>query len=101
MNRMLTSLRRSFFHPVSLSLFLILAVTGRSLAQVAVTATGGTPGPTAYTTLKGAFDAVNGGIHTGVINITVNANTTETAAAVLNASGSGSASYTSVLIKPG
>src|SRR4029078_10617485 len=53
-----------------------------------------------YTTLKAAFDAINAGTHTGVINIGVCGDTTETASAVLNASGVGAASYTLVLITP-
>ncbi|MES2704950.1 MAG: Ig-like domain-containing protein [Bacteroidota bacterium] len=68
---------------------------------MSVTATAGTTGPTAYTTVENAFNAINAGTHQGIINITVNAGTTETASATLNASGTGSASYTSVLIKPG
>ncbi|HEX2629560.1 MAG TPA: hypothetical protein VHM26_11120, partial [Chitinophagaceae bacterium] len=69
-------------------------------AQVSVTASAGTTGPTAYTTLKGAFDAVNAGTHQGTITITISANTTETAVASINASGSGSSSYTSVTVRP-
>ena len=53
-----------------------------------------------YATLKDAFDAVNAGTHTGVINIGVCGDTTETASAVLNASGVGAANYTLVLITP-
>ncbi|MEI7473074.1 MAG: hypothetical protein WCJ85_12510, partial [Chitinophagaceae bacterium] len=68
--------------------------------QVSVTATAGTPGPTSYTTLKASFDAINAGTHQGVIVIMVDANTTEAASAVINASGSGSASYTSINIYP-
>jgi hypothetical protein len=67
---------------------------------VTVTATAATVGPTDYTTLKAAFDAINAGTHQGVVTATINSNTTETAAAVLNASGSGSASYTSVNVHP-
>jgi len=52
-----------------------------------------------YNTLKAAFDAINSGTHTGTINVTIGGNTTEGSSAVLNASG-GSASYTSVTIKP-
>jgi hypothetical protein len=81
--------------------FLAALFTLPASAQVSVTATAGTTGPTAYTTVKGAFDAINIGTHAGNIVITVNANTTETATASLNASGSGSANYTAVLIKPG
>jgi hypothetical protein len=47
--------------------------------------------PTDYATLKDAFDAINAGTHTGVINIGVCGDTTETAPAVLNASGGGAA----------
>src|SRR5262245_57901799 len=53
-----------------------------------------------YATLKEAFDAINAGTHTGAITIGVCGNTTETASAVLNASGTLSASYTSVLMPP-
>jgi hypothetical protein len=53
-----------------------------------------------YTTLKLAFDAINAGTITGAITLQVVDNTTETMAAVLNASLTGSASYTSVLIYP-
>lgn len=67
-------------------------------AQVSIAATSGTTTGT-YTTLKSAFDAINAGIHQGVVNISITANTTETATAILNASG-GTASYTSVVIKP-
>lgn len=69
--------------------------------QVSVTATAGTAGPTSYTTLKAAFDAVNAGTHQGTVTISLTGNTTETATATLNASGSGSASYTGVTVKPG
>jgi len=53
-----------------------------------------------YSTLKGAFDAINAGTITGEIILRIIDNTTETASAVLNASGTGSASYTSVNIYP-
>ena len=66
---------------------------------VEVTATGGTL-DACYSTLKAAFDAINAGTHTGVLTILIHGNTTEAATAVLNASGSGSASYTSVLMYP-
>ncbi|WP_118974210.1 T9SS type A sorting domain-containing protein [Taibaiella koreensis] len=79
-------------------LFLIIHTTQ---AQVSVTATAGTMGPTSYTTLKSAFDAVNAGTHRGAVTILITGNTTETAMASLNASGSGSANYASVTVKPG
>lgn len=80
-------------------LFLVFALTfiGISNANAQVTVN---PGATNYTTLKGAFDAINAGTHTGVITIDINGDTTETATAVLNASGSGAASYTSILVTP-
>jgi hypothetical protein len=84
-----------------LVLFFSFLCTFKAISQVSVTATAGTTGPTVYTTLKGAFDAVNAGTHQGSVTISVTSSTTETAAAVLNASGSGSASYTAVTVKPG
>ena len=83
-----------------ITLTLIMVGIMNAFAQINVTATVGTPGPTSYTTLKAAFDAVNLGTHKGVITIQVTGNTTETETAALNASGSGSASYTSVSIYP-
>ena len=53
-----------------------------------------------YATLKAAFDAINSGALTGSVQLDVIGDTTETVTAVLNASGSGSASYTAVLIQP-
>ncbi len=53
-----------------------------------------------YATLKLAFDNINNGTHRGVITIKIHLSTTETISASLNESGSGSASYTSVLIYP-
>jgi len=52
-----------------------------------------------YQTLKASFDAINAGTHQGEITIKMNSSTTESAAAVLNASSSPS-SYTSVNIYP-
>jgi len=70
-----------------------------SLPPVEVNATGGTT-QQYYTTLKAAFDAINAGTHTGNLNIKLLGNTTETASAVLNASGTGSASYNKLLMYP-
>ena len=76
-----------------------LASTG--FAQVSVTATAGTIGPTNYTTLGGAFNAINAGTHQGTITVAITADTNEGATtAVLNASGSGSASYATISIQP-
>lgn len=81
-------------------LFCLMAilVSSNFYSQVNISATAGTATGT-YTTLKGAFDAINAGTHQGAITISITANTTETATASLNASG-GAASYTSVAIKP-
>jgi len=71
-------------------------------AQVTLTATSGTA-TGSFTTLKGAFDAINLGTHKGAIVIKINASTTETASASLNASVSDPASapyYTSINIYP-
>ncbi|MBB6371336.1 T9SS type A sorting domain-containing protein [Chryseobacterium shigense] len=64
-------------------------------AQINLTASAGTSTAT-YTTLKDAFDAINAGTHQGSINLSITANTTETATAVLNAV----TTYSSVVIKP-
>lgn len=52
-----------------------------------------------YPTLKSAFDAINSGVLTGTVVLQITSSTTETASAVLNASG-GIANYTSVTIYP-
>ncbi len=66
---------------------------------VVVTATAGTT-TGGYATLREAFNAINAGTHQGTVTVMINNSTTETASAVLNASGSGSALYTSVNIYP-
>lgn len=72
----------------------------KSFSQITVTATAGVLGPTVYTTLFNAVTAVNAGTHQGNITMTVTANTTEVSQSILNSSGTGAASYTSILIKP-
>uniref|UniRef100_UPI00262400D8 hypothetical protein n=1 Tax=Flavobacterium sp. TaxID=239 RepID=UPI00262400D8 len=67
---------------------------------VLVSSTTGLTTLTGYATLKAAFDAVNAGTHTGIISVYIGGNTTEAAIASLNASGAGSASYTSMSIVP-
>ena len=69
------------------------------VSPITITATAGTSSGR-YTTVKDAFDAINAGTHQGDITVKVNQNTTETASAVLNASGNGSASYTSINMYP-
>ena len=92
------------FNPLSILKRLLIALLfvgsfNYSYAQVDVAATAGTPIGN-YTTLKGAFDAINAGTHQGDIAISISANTTETASAVLNSSGAGSALYTNIGISP-
>ncbi|MGI8820780.1 MAG: beta strand repeat-containing protein [Chthoniobacterales bacterium] len=58
------------------------------------------PGGGGFATLKEAFDAINAGIHTGALTVSIEGDTTEVAPAVLNASGAGAASYSSVSITP-
>jgi trimeric autotransporter adhesin len=82
-----------------ITLLCVLMCVHHASAQISLTATAGTS-PATYTSLKAAFDAINNGTHQGNVSITVNANTTETLQPTLNRSGSGSASYSSVLIKP-
>src|ERR1051325_2151986 len=69
-----------------------------TVGPVTVKATAGVLGPTDYPTLKAAFDAINAGTHQSLITIWILGNTSETASAVLNASGTGSASYGSILM---
>ncbi|WP_162903404.1 Ig-like domain-containing protein [Taibaiella koreensis] len=85
------------------NLFTIAAVfwgTLKLAAQISVTATGGTTGPTAYTNFTTAFAAINSGTHTGSITVSVSGNFSESATPTINSSGTGSASYTAILIKP-
>ena len=88
------------FKNFSALVVLLLLISGGVNAQVSLTATVGTTSGT-FTTLKGAFDAINLGTHKGVIVISITANTTEgTTPATLNSSGAGSASYSSINIRP-
>ena len=54
-----------------------------------------------YTSLRTAFTAINNGILKGDVVLKITSNITESSTAVLNASGSGNADYTSVKIYPG
>ncbi|MGO4822579.1 MULTISPECIES: LamG-like jellyroll fold domain-containing protein [unclassified Flavobacterium] len=79
------------------------ASTAQTLAvgfsQIQVLATLGTVNA-CYTSLNAAFTAINAGTHKGAITINVFGNTVESLSAVLNASGSGSANYSTILIRP-
>ena len=80
-------------------LFAPTVTCGASAIRVEATNSGSN---TSYVSLQAAFNAVNAGTHTGVINIGVCSDplAEPVTGATLNASGSGSASYTSVLITP-
>lgn len=60
----------------------------------------GASGGADYSTLKAAFDDINAGALTGDIELDVISGTVESATATLNASGTGSAFYSTVLISP-
>lgn len=76
-----------------------LTVNYVSNTPVVVEATMGTP-TAIYSNLKLAFDKINDGTHRGVIDVKIFENITETTSAILNASGNGSANYTSIAIYP-
>ncbi|MEI6596319.1 MAG: hypothetical protein WCO28_12205, partial [Bacteroidota bacterium] len=86
---------------IRLSAIILLAFFASTTltAQVSLTASAGTTSGS-YSTLKDAFDAVNAGTHQSVIVITITGNTTELSTASLNASGTGSSSYSSINIYP-
>ena len=69
-------------------------------ACVVVTASAGDVGPTNYADVGSAFAAINAGIPQGVILVSVTCDTVEPVSAILNASGTGSANYTSVTVNP-
>ena len=62
-------------------LLFILLFAQQSFAQVSVTATAGTTGPTTYTTVNAAFTAINAGTHQGVITISITGRVINSAAA--------------------
>jgi hypothetical protein len=82
----------------SLIISVVLLLPVMINAQITVNSTAGLP-TNNYSTLKAAFDNINLGVHQGQITILVTGSTTETATAVLNASG-GNANYSSVHISP-
>lgn len=82
-------------------LSLMFVLVGTTQAQnVSLTATAGTA-TGSFPTMSAAFTAINAGTHRGVITLTVTVNTTEPSApTALASSGTGSASYTSITIRP-
>ncbi len=85
---------------LSMSCVALCLLTLQTNAQVDVTATAGTPGPTSYATVNAAFTAINAGTHQGAITVTVTANTTEPATPVQLLKSASPSSYTSILITP-
>ncbi len=71
-----------------------------AIGVVEVTATAANLGPLCYPNLGVAFDSINNGFHQGTITVRINGPTTEPVTAVLNASGSGAASFSTVSIFP-
>ena len=82
-----------------ISLFFLILITLISIQVYSQNVTVN-PGAGSYSNLKSAFDAINNGVHIGNISIAISGSTSESASAVLNESGSGNASYTSVSIYP-
>lgn len=78
----------------------VLLTAFSSRAQVSVTSTAGTTGPIAYTTVSGAFAAINAGTHQGAIDISITGNVAEPTAVTPLLKSAGTSSYTSVLIHP-
>lgn len=72
----------------------------QAIAQVSVTASAATTGPTSYTNLSSAFTAINAGTHQGDITVEISASFVDVASSILNSSGDGLALYTSILIRP-
>lgn len=79
--------------------FLFMLTMVLSIGNAQTTKTVGGVGAN-YATLKQAFDAINNGTLQGSVVLKITGNTTETASASLNASGTGSANYSSLTIYP-
>ena len=87
-----------FFQNRKFAFFLVLSICllfKTSISQATDVGSGKT-----YTTLRAAFDAINNGTLTGAVLLEITSDLTETQSAKLNGSGDGSASYTSVTIRP-
>ena len=81
-------------------IFFLIGISNNATAQVSVTATLGTVGPTSYSTLSQAFSAINLGTHKGAIIITITGTVNETAVTSLLNGVTAPASYSSISIKP-
>lgn len=91
--------------------FLLFSTANAYSANVYVSATAGTTGPTGYSTLEDAFYHINNRTHQGKIIVTISSSTVETMTSILYASGVQSSwdsnhganftpNYTSVLVYP-
>ena len=90
-----------YFRIIFLLFSIIFGSATEISAQVSVTSSAGSVLNQTYPNLDSAFTFINSGRHQGIINISITANVTEAAAPVaLLSSGTGSASYSRVLIKP-
>jgi hypothetical protein len=87
------------FIPFTLTILFFSLLVSRSFAQVSMVSTN-IPTGTNYPSLGEALLAINNGIQTGVIVITISGNTNETFEPILDKSGNNNASYSSILIKP-
>jgi len=90
---------KKIYQKTKIAFFLLMITTSGFLtAQVDVSAGGPV---TTYSTVSDAFTAINAGTHTGMITINITGNTSEpNSPTALQASGVGSASYSSILLKP-
>ncbi|MBL0358337.1 MAG: hypothetical protein IPP72_16355 [Chitinophagaceae bacterium] len=79
-------------------LLLLWVIFIATTANSQITKTVGAGGD--YPTLKNAFDAINAGTITGSVTLQITGSITDNNTAVINASGTGSASYTTLLIYP-
>ena len=98
--KILTRKTLSYFRIIFSLFTIILACVIKLSAQVSVTATLGTLGPTTYTTLSASFAAINAGTHRGVINISITGNTTEPGSPNALLRSATPSSYTSITVKP-
>jgi len=80
---------------------LSVGLAAQAQLNVSLTSTLGTTTAASYSNLGAAFAKINDGTHQGAIVISITGNTNEgTTAATLNSTGVGSASYSSVVIRP-
>lgn len=90
---------KKIYQKTKIALFLLMICSSGFLtAQVDVSSGGPV---TTYSTVSDAFTAINAGTHTGIISINITGNTTEPSTPTsLEASGVGSASYSSIKLRP-